>query len=104
MRRPRNQFASVGFGACSRIIRHAGALGFSWRRGRVTMVMYHAAMAVQALARSWRPATFDEVIGQDAVVTTLKNALGSDTLGQAYVFSGLRGSARRRWPDWWPRR
>jgi DNA polymerase-3 subunit gamma/tau len=55
------------------------------------MVMYHAAMAVQALARSWRPATFDEVIGQDAVVTTLKNALGSDTLGQAYVFSGLRG-------------
>jgi DNA polymerase-3 subunit gamma/tau len=48
-------------------------------------------MAVQALARSWRPATFDEVIGQDAVVTTLKNALGSDTLGQAYLFSGLRG-------------
>jgi DNA polymerase-3 subunit gamma/tau len=53
--------------------------------------MYHAPMAVHALARSWRPATFDEVIGQDAVVTTLKNALGSDTLGQAYLFSGLRG-------------
>jgi DNA polymerase-3 subunit gamma/tau len=48
-------------------------------------------MSYQVLARSWRPQRFDDLIGQDAVVRTLKNALSSDTLGHAYLFAGLRG-------------
>jgi len=48
-------------------------------------------MSYKVLARSWRPQVFSEVIGQEAVVQTLQNALKSGTVGQAYLFSGLRG-------------
>ncbi len=48
-------------------------------------------MTYQVLARSWRPQRFEEILGQDAVVQTLRNALTADTLGHAYLFSGLRG-------------
>ena len=48
-------------------------------------------MSYPVLARSWRPQSFDDVLGQEAVVTTLRNALASGTLGHAYLFSGLRG-------------
>jgi len=48
-------------------------------------------MTYQVLARSWRPQRFEEILGQEAVVTTLRNALSSDSLGHAYLFSGLRG-------------
>lgn len=48
-------------------------------------------MTYQVLARTWRPQTFADVIGQEAVVQTLHNALSAGTLGHAYVFSGIRG-------------
>jgi DNA polymerase-3 subunit gamma/tau len=48
-------------------------------------------MTYQVLARSWRPQRFADLIGQEAAVQTLSNALTSGTFGQAYVFSGLRG-------------
>ena len=48
-------------------------------------------MTYQVLARTWRPQRFEEILGQEAVVTTLRNALSSGTLGHAYLFSGLRG-------------
>ncbi|HOC42999.1 MAG TPA: DNA polymerase III subunit gamma/tau [Thermoanaerobaculales bacterium] len=48
-------------------------------------------MTYQVLARAWRPQRFEELLGQDAVVQTLRNALASGTLGHAYLFSGLRG-------------
>jgi DNA polymerase-3 subunit gamma/tau len=48
-------------------------------------------VSYQVLARSWRPQRFADLLGQDAVVQTLSNALGSDSLGHAYLFSGLRG-------------
>ncbi|MCG6961663.1 MAG: DNA polymerase III subunit gamma/tau [Acidobacteria bacterium] len=48
-------------------------------------------MTYQVLARSWRPQRFADLIGQDAVVKTLQNALTGGTLGHAYLFSGLRG-------------
>ena len=48
-------------------------------------------MTYQVLARTWRPQRFDDLLGQEAVVQTLTNALGSGTIGQAYLFSGLRG-------------
>jgi DNA polymerase-3 subunit gamma/tau len=48
-------------------------------------------MTYQVLARTWRPQRFEELLGQDAVVQTLRNALAGGTLGHAYLFSGLRG-------------
>ncbi len=44
-----------------------------------------------ALARKYRPGSFDEVIGQQPVVATLKNAVVSGRLHHAYLFSGIRG-------------
>jgi len=56
-----------------------------------TGTSYTAVMTYQVLARTWRPQTFADVIGQEAVVQTLHNALSAGTLGHAYVFSGIRG-------------
>ena len=42
-------------------------------------------------ARKYRPATFDEVVGQKHVATTLKNALQTDKLAHAFLFCGPRG-------------
>jgi len=47
-----------------------------------------------ALARKYRPSTFDDLIGQDSVSQTLSQALDSDRLSHAYLFSGLRGSGK----------
>jgi len=47
-----------------------------------------------ALARKYRPASFDDLIGQEAVSQTLSLALDSDRLSHAYLFSGLRGSGK----------
>ena len=43
------------------------------------------------IARKYRPRTFDEVIGQDHVSTTLKNAIALNRIGHAYLFTGPRG-------------
>lgn len=48
-------------------------------------------MSYQVLARAFRPQTFSDLLGQDAVVQTLRNALSGGTLAHAYLFSGLRG-------------
>jgi DNA polymerase-3 subunit gamma/tau len=48
-------------------------------------------MAYQVLARKWRPQKFDDVVGQQAVTRTLRNALISRRLAQAFVFAGPRG-------------
>ena len=45
----------------------------------------------QVLARKWRPQRFDEVVGQQAVTRTLRNALASGRIHQAFVFAGPRG-------------
>jgi DNA polymerase-3 subunit gamma/tau len=45
----------------------------------------------QILARKYRPATFDQMVGQKAVVQTLKNAVQGNRIAQAYLFSGMRG-------------
>ena len=51
-------------------------------------------MAYQVLARKWRPQTFADVLGQQAVTRTLKNALKSKRIAQAFVFSGPRGCGK----------
>ena len=48
-------------------------------------------MAYQVLARKWRPQDFSEVIGQEAVVTALRNAVAEQRIAHAYLFSGIRG-------------
>jgi DNA polymerase-3 subunit gamma/tau len=48
-------------------------------------------MPYEVLARKWRPQLFEEVIGQEHITQTLKNALLSDRLAHAYLFSGARG-------------
>ena len=47
-----------------------------------------------ALYRKYRPQDFDEVVGQDAVVRTLKNAISSGQVRQAYLFAGPRGTGK----------
>ncbi|HTI42101.1 MAG TPA: DNA polymerase III subunit gamma/tau [Vicinamibacterales bacterium] len=51
-------------------------------------------MAYQVLARKWRPQKFDDVIGQQAVTRTLRNAIVSGRIAQAFVFAGQRGSGK----------
>ena len=48
-------------------------------------------MSYQVTARKWRPQKFGDVIGQQAVTRTLRNALASQRLAQAFVFAGPRG-------------
>src|SRR5580765_7370920 len=48
----------------------------------------------QVLARKWRPQRFDDVIGQQAVTRTLRNAITSGRLAHAFVFAGQRGSGK----------
>lgn len=48
----------------------------------------------QALYRKYRPSTFDEVVGQEAVVRTLKNAIINNKLTHAYLFAGPRGTGK----------
>ena len=47
-----------------------------------------------ALARKYRPSTFSDLIGQEAVSTTLSLALQNEKLSHAYLFSGIRGSGK----------
>lgn len=51
-------------------------------------------MSYQALYRVWRPQTFGDVIGQDAIVQTLKNALERKQTSHAYLFTGPRGTGK----------
>ena len=48
-------------------------------------------MEFQASARKWRPQKFSELIGQEHIVRTLRNAIELDRIAHAYLFSGTRG-------------
>ncbi len=48
----------------------------------------------QALYRKYRPQTFDEVLGQDHITTTLKHQIEKGNIGHAYLFSGTRGTGK----------
>jgi DNA polymerase III subunit gamma/tau len=51
-------------------------------------------MSYISLYRKWRSQNFDEIIGQKAIVQTLKNAIKNDRLAHAYLFSGPRGTGK----------
>src|ERR1041385_1526420 len=48
-------------------------------------------MSYQVIARKWRPQSFEEVTGQEAITRTLRNAIEHQRLHHAYLFSGARG-------------
>src|SRR3989339_1231405 len=48
-------------------------------------------MAYQVLARKWRPTKFEEVIGQDHIIKSIKNAVLKNKVGHAYLLTGTRG-------------
>ncbi len=50
--------------------------------------------AYQVLARKYRPETFADLVGQDAMVRTLKNAFEADRIAQAFVMTGIRGTGK----------
>lgn len=56
--------------------------------------VHDRSMTAQALYRKWRPATFDEVVGQEHVTRTLRNAIASGHISHAYLFAGPRGTGK----------
>lgn len=50
--------------------------------------------AYQVLARKYRPATFADLIGQEAMVRTLRNAFEADRIAQAFIMTGIRGTGK----------
>ncbi len=48
-------------------------------------------MPYQVIARKWRPKKFDDVVGQRGVTQTLRNAIESERIAQAFIFAGPRG-------------
>lgn len=48
-------------------------------------------MVYEVLARKWRPQVFQDVVGQEHIIQTLLNAINTDRLAHAYLFSGARG-------------
>ncbi len=51
-------------------------------------------MAKVSFYRKYRPFTFDDVVGQQNIVTILKNAIAQDKIGHAYIFNGPRGTGK----------
>ena len=50
--------------------------------------------AYQVLARKYRPETFVDLVGQDAMVRTLRNAFKADRIAQAFIMTGIRGTGK----------
>ena len=48
----------------------------------------------QALYRKYRPKNFDEIVGQDVIVKTLKNTIKNDIVSHAYLLAGPRGTGK----------
>ncbi len=51
-------------------------------------------MSYRALYRRFRPETFDDLVGQENIVTILKNQIKTDNIAHAYLFSGIRGTGK----------
>ena len=51
-------------------------------------------MAYQALYRVWRSQRFDDLVGQEAITKTLKNAIQQQKTSHAYLFTGPRGTGK----------
>ena len=56
--------------------------------------MSENATGYQVLARKYRPETFADLVGQDAMVRTLRNAFEADRIAQAFIMTGIRGTGK----------
>lgn len=56
--------------------------------------IYLVSSTYQVIARKWRPQTFDDIVGQEHVVRTLKNAINRGRIAHAYLFVGPRGTGK----------
>ncbi|AGT09041.1 DNA polymerase III subunit gamma/tau [Paracoccus aminophilus] len=56
--------------------------------------MSETGQTYQVLARKYRPETFADLVGQDAMVRTLKNAFAADRIAQAFIMTGIRGTGK----------
>ena len=71
----------------------------SWLRGnesrlRRELIASLQSTSVPALYRKYRPQTFEDVVGQEPIVRTLRNAITADQVRQAYLFAGPRGTGK----------
>lgn len=77
-----------GFGRnplpCPNFPFHCGAHRLQWR----------VTVSYQVFARKYRPRTFEDLLGQEHVVRTLRNAIGLNRIAQAYLFVGPRGTGK----------
>ena len=64
------------------------------RAAKVDIAQREVTMSYQALYRKWRPDNFNDVKGQDTIVTTLRNQINADRIGHAYLFCGTRGTGK----------
>src|SRR5262245_1037112 len=80
-----------GFGRrrlCALLGRPAGNTG----SGAAAPICYaRAAMSYVVLARKWRPQSFEDLVGQEHVSTTLENAIATCRVAHAFLFTGVRG-------------
>jgi DNA polymerase-3 subunit gamma/tau len=60
----------------------------------LTRTLYHRGVSYQVFARKYRPRRFDDVLGQDHVVRTLRNAIAQNRLAHAYLLVGPRGTGK----------
>ncbi len=66
----------------------------TWSRSPAAGVKNPVSTGYQVIARKWRPQTFADVVGQDHVVRTLKNAIARNRIAHAYLFVGPRGTGK----------
>ena len=59
--------------------------------------------AYRVLARKYRPETFADLVGQEAMVRTLKNAFAADRIAHAFIMTGIRGTGKTTPPASSPR-
>jgi DNA polymerase-3 subunit gamma/tau len=93
--------AHEGFGSCAstasepRQARKGAAIRYAGRVPQIhrnpSLATVFVAMAYQVLARKWRPQNFSSLVGQEPIVTALRNALAEGRIAHAYLFSGIRG-------------
>lgn len=69
-------------------------LGLANQFESIRRPMSDASPKYQVLARKYRPETFAGLVGQDAMVRTLKNAFQADRIAQAFVMTGIRGTGK----------
>jgi DNA polymerase-3 subunit gamma/tau len=67
---------------------------FKSKRSALNSPLALSSTGYQVIARKWRPQTFDDVVGQDHVVRTLKNAIIRNRIAHAYLFVGPRGTGK----------